>query len=61
VVSVNANAFFVLTNNGLQSQISSGPLRSLTDKNGVYGSAADVFPDSGSSAKASYFVDLVVG
>jgi len=61
VVSVNLNAYFVLTNSGLQSQITSGVLQSLTDKNGVYGSAAGVFPDTGSPSKANYFVDLVVG
>jgi hypothetical protein len=49
----------VLTNQALQSQISSGPLRTLTDKNGVYGSAAGIFPNTGSPAKANYFVDLV--
>jgi Domain of unknown function (DUF4082)/Bacterial Ig-like domain len=59
VVSVNLNAYFVLTNQALQSQISSGPLRTLTDKNGVYGSAAGIFPNTGSPAKANYFVDLV--
>ena len=51
VVSVNLNAFFVLTNQALASQVSSGPLRSLTDKNGVYGATAGTFPNTGSPAK----------
>ena len=61
VVSVNLNAFFVLTNQALASQVSSGPLRSLTDKNGVYGATAGTFPNTGSKKNANYFVDLVIG
>jgi hypothetical protein len=60
VVSVNANAFFVSTQFGLQSARSSGPLSSVADgANGVFGSAAGVFP-TGSWRSSSYFVDAVV-
>jgi fibronectin type 3 domain-containing protein len=60
VVSVNANAFFPFTQSGLQTQIISGPLRSVADgQNGVFGSAAGVFPAQ-SYSSSNYFVDLEV-
>ena len=59
VVSVNANSFFGVTTSGLLSQVVSGPLRSVADgANGVYGSAAGVFP-SQSYSSSNYFVDGV--
>jgi fibronectin type 3 domain-containing protein len=60
VVSVNANAFFPFTQSGLQTQVVSGPLRSVADgQNGVFGSAAAVFPTQ-SYSSSNYFVDLDV-
>ena len=60
VVSVNANAFFSITPAGLQSQVTAGPLHSVADGlDGVYGSAAGVFPNS-SYNSTNYFVDLQV-
>jgi hypothetical protein len=60
VVSVNANAFFVMTSGGLQTQVSSGVLSTVVGANGVFGSAAGVFP-TGSYNSSNYFVDLVAG
>jgi hypothetical protein len=58
-VSVGLNAFFDLTQLGLQTQITSGALQSVADaKNGVFGSAAGVFPTSNYKS-SNYFVDLV--
>ncbi|MGH3441986.1 MAG: Ig-like domain-containing protein [Nitriliruptorales bacterium] len=60
VVSVNMNAYYVVTQFGLQSQVVSGPLRSVADgQNGVYGSAAGIFPTT-SYKSSNYFVDAVV-
>jgi hypothetical protein len=60
VVSVNANAFFSITAQGLQTQVIAGPLRSVADgANGVFGSAAGVFPGS-SYNSTNYSVDLQV-
>jgi hypothetical protein len=60
VVSVNANAFFNFTANGLATQIVSGPLRSVADgRNGVYGASAGTFPAQ-SFNSSNYFVDVVV-
>jgi hypothetical protein len=59
VVSINANAYFGLTANGLASQIDSGPLHSIVGQNGVYGSSAGVFP-SLSYSSSNYFTDVVV-
>jgi hypothetical protein len=57
---VNQNAFFVVTQSGLATQVVSGPLRSVADgANGVYGSAAGTFPAS-SFSSSNYFVDLIV-
>ena len=59
VVSVGLNAFFVMTQLGLQAQITSGALQSVADgKNGVFGSAAGVFPTSNYKS-SNYFVDLI--
>ena len=58
VLSVNANAFFVSTRDGLASQIASGPLRTVADGlNGVYGASAGTFPTQ-SWSSTNYFVDL---
>jgi hypothetical protein len=60
VVSVNANAYFAITQFGLLSQVISGPLRSVADgANGVYGASAGVFPTQ-SYRSSNYFVDLEV-
>jgi hypothetical protein len=60
VVSVGLNSFFVVTQQGLLTQLSSGPLHSVADgANGVFGSAAGVFP-TGSYNSSNYFVDAVV-
>lgn len=59
VISVGLNAFFDLTQLGLQTQITSGALQSVADgKNGVFGSASGVFPTS-TYKSSNYFVDLV--
>ncbi len=60
VVSVNANAFFDVTPGGLAATQGVGPLQSVADgANGVFGSAAGVFP-TGSYNSGNYFVDVVV-
>jgi hypothetical protein len=60
VLSVNANAYFGSTQFGLQTPAVSGPLHSVAvAANGVYGSAAGVFPTS-SFRSSNYFVDAVV-
>ena len=60
VVSVNMNAYYQKTANGLATQIVSGPLKSVADgKNGVFGSAAGLFPTTFYQS-SNYFVDLVV-
>lgn len=60
VVSVNANVTFGTTVSGLLTQVVSGPLQSVADgANGVFGSAAGVFPTS-SYSTSNYFVDAVV-
>jgi hypothetical protein len=59
-VSVGFNAFFSRTYLGLQSQVVSGPLRSVADgQNGVYADSAGQFPTS-SWGSSNYFVDAVV-
>jgi hypothetical protein len=60
VVSVGFNAFFVMTNFGLQTQLSNGPISTdvTLGKNGVNGPAAGVFPTS-SYQSSNYFVDAV--
>jgi hypothetical protein len=60
VVSVNANAYFVVTPAGLATSIASGPLHSVADNaNGVFGSSAGTFPTQ-SYNNSNYFTDLVV-
>jgi N,N-dimethylformamidase beta subunit-like, C-terminal/Domain of unknown function (DUF4082)/Bacterial Ig-like domain len=60
VVSVNANAFFVMTSAGLQQRVLAGPLQSVADgQNGVFGSAAGAFPTQTYNS-SNYFVDVVV-
>lgn len=60
VVSVNANAFFGSTRQGLLTSVVSGPLASVADgANGTYGDAAGVFPTR-SFQSSNYFVDAVV-
>ncbi len=60
VISVNANAYYVDTVQGLAAQKTSGPLRSVADgANGVYGSAAGTFPNR-SYNSSNYYVDLQV-
>jgi hypothetical protein len=60
VVSYGANAFFAMTQSGLGSQITNGPLQSVTSSvNGVFAASAGVFPTS-SWSSSSYFVDAVV-
>ena len=60
VVSVGINAFFVMTNLGLQAQLSNGPISTdvTLGKNGVIGSSAGVFPTA-SYQSSNYFVDAV--
>jgi hypothetical protein len=59
LVSVNANAFFVVTPAGLAASQGSGPLHSVVGSNGVYGLSAGVFPTN-SYNNGNYFVDVVV-
>ncbi|MGZ4385668.1 MAG: Ig-like domain-containing protein, partial [Gaiellaceae bacterium] len=60
VVSVGFNAYFGETPSGLLAQITQGPLQSVADgRNGVYGSAAGVFPNQ-TYRSTSYLVDPVV-
>jgi hypothetical protein len=59
VVSVNANSYFVDTPGGLSTSLGSGPLHSVVGSNGVFGSAAGVFPTQTYNS-SNYFVDVVV-
>ena len=60
VTSVGLNTSYVLSQYGLQSELKTGPLRSIADgANGVYASAAGTFPTS-SYRSSNYFVDVVV-
>lgn len=60
VASVGVNNTFVMTNGGLQNQVTAGPLQSMADgANGVFGSAAGMFPTS-TYESSNYFVDVVV-
>ncbi len=60
VVSIGLNTRYVVTQFGLQSQLSSGPLRTVSDgENGVFASAAGNFPTS-SYHSSNYFVDGVI-
>jgi hypothetical protein len=56
VVSVNST-FFVLSQNGLASQVANGNLRSVVGSNGVFGNAGQ-FPTS-SWENSNYFRDVV--
>ena len=60
VVSIGINAYFVMTNFGLQNQLTNGPISTdVSDgKNGVIGSSAGVFPTA-SWQSSSYYVDAV--
>jgi hypothetical protein len=59
-VSVNFNDFYSMTNYGLQTAVTSGPLRTIADgRNGVYAYAAGGFPIY-SWKSSNYLVDLVV-
>jgi hypothetical protein len=59
VVSVNSNAFFGVTTQGLAAQLTSGPIASIADgQNGVFSTAAGQFP-TGSYHSGNYFVDVV--
>ena len=61
VVSVNANSAYPLTSNGLTTQISNGPLRTVADGlNGVFNAVRGSFPNQ-SYLSSNYFVDAVVG
>jgi hypothetical protein len=60
IVSVNDNAFFATTRSGLATPLTAGIAHTANDvKNGVYGSAAGVFPTS-SFSSTNYFVDVVI-
>ena len=60
VLSVNANAYFVATQGGLQTQVVSGPVRSVADGlNGVFASSAGQFPTQ-SYSSSNYFADGVL-
>ena len=60
VVSVGINSLFVMTRSGLATSWVSGPLSSVADgANGVYGSAAGVFPNQ-SWSSSNYYIDAVV-
>ncbi len=60
VISVNANAYFGFTGGSLASVVGSGPLQSIADgANGVFGSAAGVFP-TGAFNNSNYFIDGIV-
>ena len=60
VVSVNINAFFVMTQFGLLNPYAVAGARTVADGlNGVYGSAKGVFPNT-SYKSTNYFVDAVV-
>lgn len=58
VVSVNtANQYYVVTNNGLASQVSSANLRSVVGNNGVYGPVGS--KPASSWQNSNYFRDVV--
>jgi hypothetical protein len=60
VVSVNSNSRYAVTQNGLASQVSSGPLHTVADGlNGVYSTAVGGFPNQ-SYVSSNYFVDAVI-
>ena len=58
LVSVNANAYFVVTQNALQNSVVSGPLHTVADgANGVFAMAGGTFPTQ-TYASSNYFVDV---
>ena len=60
VISVNANAYFVVTPAGLATSVGNGPLHSVADNaNGVFASTAGTFPTQ-SYNNSNYFSDLAV-
>jgi hypothetical protein len=60
IVSININNYFVTTRSGLAIPLTAGIAHSANDvKNGVYGSAAGVFPTT-SYGSTNYFVDVVI-
>jgi hypothetical protein len=59
VVSVGLNAFYSKTGGGLQSQLVSGPLRSVAAGNGAFADRAGLFPTQ-TWQSTNYFVDAVV-
>jgi hypothetical protein len=60
VVSVNANAFFVVTPGGLATSLGTGLVHSVADgANGVFATAAGTFPTQ-SFNSGNYFADVVV-
>ena len=59
IVSVNANAFFVVTPGGLATSQGTGPIHTVVGANGIFGSAAGVFP-TGTWNSTNYFADVVV-
>ena len=60
IVSFNINAYFATTRSGLATPLTAGIAHTANDvKNGVYGSAAGVFPTS-SFSSTNYFVDVVI-
>jgi hypothetical protein len=60
VVSVGANAFFVVTPSGLATSLGSGLVHSVADgANGVFAMTAGTFPTQ-SYSSGNYFVDVVV-
>jgi Domain of unknown function (DUF4082)/Bacterial Ig-like domain len=60
VISTGFNTYYSATQFGLQTQVVSGPLRSVAvAANGVYSDAAGIFPTL-SYRSSNYFVDLVV-
>jgi len=61
IVSVNANSAYPVTTNGLTTQVSNGPLHTVSDGlNGVYNAVRGSFPNQ-SNLSSNYFVDAVVG
>ena len=60
IVSVNANAYFSTTRSGLATPLTSGIAHTAAAiMNGVYGSAAGLFPTN-SYSSTNYFVDVVI-
>jgi Domain of unknown function (DUF4082)/Bacterial Ig-like domain len=60
VVSVNANSRYAVTQSGLASQVSNGPLHTVADGlNGVFNATIGAFPNQ-SYISSNYFVDAVI-